>query len=95
ANEEQFILNISYKEGISQNTGEAYELIEVLLGKVEDVKWQRSCFTTIDKLNVNLRTFKKQFLIGKTTANVGLFIQYESGKTIPLPFKEPITFGYP
>ncbi|EAE0204909.1 hypothetical protein B0U03_15115 [Listeria monocytogenes] len=95
ANEEQFILNISYKEGISQNTGEAYELIEVLLGKVEDVKWQRSCFTTIDKLNVNLRAFKKQFLIGKTTANVGLFIQYESGKTIPLLFKEPITFGYP
>ncbi|WP_181343080.1 PcfJ domain-containing protein [Listeria monocytogenes] len=95
ANEEQFILKISYKEGISQNTGEAYELIEVSLGKVGDVKWQSSVYTPIAKLNVNMRVLKKQFLIGETTADVGLFIQYKSGKTIPLPFRDPITFGYP
>lgn len=94
-NEKQFILKISYKEGISQNTGEAYELIEVSLGKVSDVKWQSSAYTPIAKLNVNMRVLKKQFLIGKTTADLGLFIQYQSGKTIPLPFREPITFGYP
>lgn len=94
-NEEQFILKISYKEGISKNSSESYELIEVLLGKVDDVKWQSSPYTPTAKINVNMRTIKKQFLIGKTTSNVGLFIQYESGKTIPLPFKEPITFGYP
>lgn len=94
-NEKEFILKISYKEGISQNTGEAYELIEVSLGKVGDVKWQSSVYTPIAKLNVNMRVLKKQFLIGKTTADVGLFIQYKSGKTIPLPFRDPITFGYP
>ncbi|EAD7632792.1 hypothetical protein AB290_12790 [Listeria monocytogenes] len=94
-NEKEFILKISYKEGISQNTGEAYELIEVSLGKVGDVKWQSSAYTPIAKLNVNMRVLKKQFLIGKTTTDLGLFIQYKSGKTIPLPFREPITFGYP
>ncbi|EKO1061557.1 PcfJ domain-containing protein [Listeria monocytogenes] len=94
-NEKQFILKISYREGISQNTGEAYELIEVSLGKVGEVKWQSSAYTPTAKLNVHMKTLKKQFLIGKTTANVGLFIQYKSGKTIPLPFRDPITFGYP
>ncbi|HEM2451423.1 TPA: hypothetical protein U0377_002865, partial [Listeria monocytogenes] len=63
--EKQFILKLSYREGISQNTGEAYELIEVSLGKVGEVKWQSSAYTPTAKLNVHMKTLKKQFLIGK------------------------------